>query len=61
MLTLHGGNRDQVIPLGERLRGLTSRLVFNRLSQVGEATGMAVVHGHGGKVFEDRDPQCFVE
>ena len=42
MLTLHDGNRDQVIPLGEYLRGLTSRLIFNRLSQVGEAAGMAV-------------------
>jgi len=42
MLTLHDGNRDQVLPLGEQLRGLTHRLSFNRLAQVGEATGLTV-------------------
>ena len=42
MLTLHDANRDQVLPLGEQLRGLTHRLSFNRLSQVGEAASMPV-------------------
>ena len=42
MLTLHDGNLDQVIPLGEALRGLTHRLSFNRLSQVGEAATLTV-------------------
>ncbi|OGW60998.1 MAG: selenobiotic family peptide radical SAM maturase [Nitrospirae bacterium RBG_16_64_22] len=36
MLTLTRDNPDQVIPLGERLRGLADRFTFNRLSQVGE-------------------------
>jgi selenobiotic family peptide radical SAM maturase len=35
MLTLTRANLDQVLPLGERLRGLTERFTFNRLSQVG--------------------------
>jgi selenobiotic family peptide radical SAM maturase len=42
MLTLHDGNQDQVLPLGEQLRGLTHRLSFNRLAQVGEAIGLTV-------------------
>lgn len=42
MLTLHAGNQAQVIPLGEYLRGLTQRLSFNRLAQVGEGAGMTV-------------------
>lgn len=37
MLTLTSANLDQVIPLGEQLRGITPRFTFNRLSQVGEA------------------------
>lgn len=37
MLTLTRANLDQVIPLGDALVGLTSRLTFNRVSQVGEA------------------------
>lgn len=37
MLTLTKANLDQVIPLGQELRGLTHRLSFNRLAQVGEA------------------------
>ncbi len=36
MLTLTRANLDQVIPLGEQLRGLTGRFTFNRLAQVGE-------------------------
>jgi selenobiotic family peptide radical SAM maturase len=37
MLTLTRANLDQVILLGESLRGLTARFTFNRLSTVGEA------------------------
>jgi selenobiotic family peptide radical SAM maturase len=40
MLTLTRANLDQVLPLGEELRGLTSRFTFNRLSQVGEAVDL---------------------
>lgn len=39
MLTLTRANLEQVIPLGDRLRGWTARFTFNRLSQVGEAAG----------------------
>lgn len=42
MLTLTRVNLDQVIPLGERLRGLTGRFTFNRLVQVGEGKGLEV-------------------
>ena len=42
MLTLTRANLDQVIPLGHELRGLTRRLSFNRLAQVGEAVGLEV-------------------
>ena len=35
MLTLTSANLREVLPLGEELRGLTSRFTFNRLSQVG--------------------------
>jgi selenobiotic family peptide radical SAM maturase len=37
MLTLTRANVDQVLCLGEALRGLTARFTFNRLSQVGNA------------------------
>lgn len=40
MLTLTRANLDQVIPLGEELRGLTARFTFNRLSQVGEGADL---------------------
>jgi len=40
MLTLNSDNIDQVIPLADQLRGLTSRFLFNRLSQVGQAAEM---------------------
>jgi selenobiotic family peptide radical SAM maturase len=40
MLTLTRANVEQVIPLGEALRGLTERLTFNRLSQVGNAADL---------------------
>ena len=40
MLTLIRGNMKQVIPLGEELRGLTTRFTFNRLSQVGEGAAL---------------------
>jgi len=36
MLTLTKENMDQIIPLGERLRGRTDHFTFNRLSMVGE-------------------------
>ncbi|HEX9048073.1 MAG TPA: thio(seleno)oxazole modification radical SAM maturase SbtM [Verrucomicrobiae bacterium] len=40
MLTLTRANLEQVIPLGTELRGLTSRLTFNRLSQTGEGADL---------------------
>lgn len=40
MLTLTRANLDEVLPLGESLRGLTARFTFNRLSQVGSAVGL---------------------
>ena len=36
MLTLTRDNMDQVLPLAERLRGLTGNFTFNRLSPVGQ-------------------------
>jgi selenobiotic family peptide radical SAM maturase len=43
MLTLTQANLDQVVSLGEHLRGLTTRFTFNRLAQVGEAADMEPV------------------
>jgi selenobiotic family peptide radical SAM maturase len=40
MLTLTRANLDQVLPLGELLRGLTARFTFNRLAQVGEGADL---------------------
>lgn len=40
MLTLTSGNIDQVIPLAEKLRGLTDLFTFNRLSMVGEGANL---------------------
>ncbi len=40
MLTLTRDNLDQVLPLGERLRGLTEGFTFNRLSPVGEGAAL---------------------
>lgn len=40
MLTLTAANIDQVIPLGEALRGLTERFTFNRLAQVGNGANL---------------------
>lgn len=40
MLTLTRDNLQQVIPLGERLRGLAERFTFTRLSQVGEGADL---------------------
>jgi selenobiotic family peptide radical SAM maturase len=40
MLTLTRANVDQVILLGEQLRGLTARFTFNRVSQVGGAADL---------------------
>jgi selenobiotic family peptide radical SAM maturase len=42
MLTLTRDNLEQVIPLGDVLRGWTARFTFNRLSQTGEAEGLAL-------------------
>ena len=42
MLTLTRANIDQVIPLGEELRGLTPRFTFNRLSQTGGGQNLEV-------------------
>lgn len=41
MLTLTKDNLDQVLPLGERLRGLARRFTYNRLAQVGEGAALA--------------------
>lgn len=51
MLTLHNDNMNQVVPLGERLRGLTSRLSYNRLSQVGEGVYLSVPHRSAYEAF----------
>lgn len=40
MLTLTRANLDQVIPLGEALRGRAHRFTFNRLSQVGAGAAL---------------------
>lgn len=40
MLTLTEANVEQVLPLGELLHGLTWRLTFNRLAQVGEGADL---------------------
>ena len=40
MLTLTKGNLDQVLPLAERLRDLTTDFTFNRLSMVGEGANL---------------------
>jgi selenobiotic family peptide radical SAM maturase len=40
MLTLTRANLAQFLPLAAELRGLTSRLAFNRLAQVGEGTDL---------------------
>jgi len=42
MLTLTSENIDQVLPLGETLRGKTDVLHFNRLSMVGEGAQLAM-------------------
>lgn len=41
MLTLTGANREQVIPLGERLAGRTDSFTFNRLAPVGQGASLA--------------------
>lgn len=40
MLTLSQANMDQVLPLGEILRGRTGRYTFNRLARVGEGASL---------------------
>lgn len=40
MLTLTRANLDQFLPLAEELRGLTTRITFNRLAQVGEGADL---------------------
>lgn len=42
MLTLTSGNIDQVLPLGETLRGKTDVFHFNRLSTVGEGAQLVM-------------------
>ena len=42
MLTLTRDNIDQVLPLGERLRGHADSFTFNRLSPVGEGAALAM-------------------
>jgi len=41
MLTLNKDNLDQVLPLGEGLRGLVDRFTFNRLARTGEGEQLA--------------------
>lgn len=41
MLTLTSDNVDDVLPLAEQLRGLTSRLSFSRLARTGAGTELA--------------------
>jgi selenobiotic family peptide radical SAM maturase len=43
MLTLHRANREQVIPLGLSLEGLTRKFTFNRLAQVGDGHALAIL------------------
>jgi selenobiotic family peptide radical SAM maturase len=50
MLTLTRDNLDQVILLGEALRGLTHRLTFNRLARTGEGRSLA---GAGREAYID--------
>lgn len=40
MLTLHRSNLDEVLPLAERLRGVSDRFTFNRLAPVGAGVGL---------------------
>ncbi len=40
MLTLARGNMEQVIQLGQELKGMVMRFTFNRMSQVGEAASV---------------------
>jgi selenobiotic family peptide radical SAM maturase len=54
MLTLTQDNIDQVLPLGERLRGRTDRFLFNRLSPVGEGATLALPTGEEYARFLDR-------
>lgn len=77
MLTLTRDSLDQVLPLGERLRGLAKRFTYNRLAarryrEGSRACGgcplrercggcYAVVYGHGQDIFAARDPHCFRE
>ncbi len=51
MLTLTRDNMDQVIPLGERLRGLTDSFNFNRLVQVGEGAALSLPSRGDYKAF----------
>lgn len=51
MLTLTGDNMDQVIPLGERLKGLTDGFTFNRLAQVGEGANLRLPARDGYQSF----------
>ena len=42
MLTLTRDNMDQVLPLAQQLKGLTGCMTFNRLSQTGEGSQLAL-------------------
>jgi selenobiotic family peptide radical SAM maturase len=42
MLTLTRDNMDQILPLADELKGLTDCLTFNRLSQTGEGSRLAL-------------------
>jgi selenobiotic family peptide radical SAM maturase len=53
MLTLTGGNMDQVIPLANFLRERTDRFTFNRLSLFGEGAGLSLPDGESYMKFLD--------
>jgi len=42
MLTLTRSNMNQVVALGEALRGVANRFTFNRLAQVGQGTDLEI-------------------
>jgi selenobiotic family peptide radical SAM maturase len=54
MLTLTRANLEQVLPLGESLRGLTERFTFNRLSAVGEAVDLEMPEKNEYRDFLER-------
>ena len=54
MLTLTRNNMDQVLPLGEMLRGRTGAFSFNRLAPFGEGAALALPDRKSYAAFLDR-------